>query len=415
MVSRRILVGLVAALGLSVLGWQKIENGFCAFHFWMIARLAEWDSWRPGEKDGVLVSQWPDSSPFEVSEAAPRVDRSTVQPIAHEVRPEASGRDGRGRTLSESGDTESVVSVRPTFPGPIAFEPISGDDELDSGVDAALNRLTDGATLGPPLPEGRGPRSDRLALDEDLSVEAGDWVSSHEEASLELRLALELWRFADGVGSDSSIPSPSTRPRPVLAASNPVDDLFEENPEGYEPAEEDSASSMSSRPSSTMAGASVEPVEAFENVETLLDEWNGCDDGLGIAQESQPAPPVAPRGFEPIVVAGDLDQVIAYQLNRACEGIDLRPPEAGRDLGRNTVHSSSDEINAIARQPEARSALDLSTRSGVAHRPTAPCTEESTGSPCHDELGRAIALTRDAACAWMDVLAGTTSVRVTSR
>jgi hypothetical protein len=409
--SRRVLVGMVAVLVLSISNWQKIENGLRAFHYCMVARLAEWDTWKPRESDGILVTEWSDLPQLKVSEAATSADLSSAQPVARLVHPEAPEREGWGPSLSQSGAKESVASVRPRFPAPIVFERISEDDELDSGVAAMLDRVDDRSTLEPPLPASPRPRSDRVALESNRPAEAGDWVSAAGEASIELRLVLDLCRFADGPGADPTSPGLSTPSQPVLVASNPVDDMFEENPNGYEPDEEDSASAMSSRPPATMAGWT----EPFESEDPLLAEWNRWDDRLTIAPEFQAAPPFARRSFEPIALAEDLDQGIAYELNRASEGIRIAPPEAGREPGRKPTNSSRDEIRPIALQPGASPAPHFSTSSGVARRPPSPWPYESTRSPYHDELGRAIALTRDAARAWMDVLAGTTAVRVTSR
>ncbi len=364
--SQLVLVSMVAVIGLSILGWPTIENGFSAFRSWMVGRLAEWDTWRPSEKDCILVPERPDPSPLQASQAAASPDRSSERPILRVIHSEVSEREGRGPSLRHARLKGSLASVEPTFPAEMAFESISPDEAAGA-------------------------------------------------ASIELRLAVELCRLASGAKADPRIPDASPHPQPGLVASNLVVDIFEENPDGYEPAEEVSASQTSSRPLATTAGPSFEPAEPFEDEDAVVVDWDRWDDGLAMARDFQPVPSVAYWSFEPIVVAEDREQGIAYELNRASDGIGIIPPEARQVRGRKPADSSSDEIRSSAPRPGASPPAHLPSSFEVAHRPASPCPSESTASPGHDELGRAIALTRDAARAWIDVLTGTTSVRMTSR
>ncbi len=59
MISRLVLVSMVAALGLSVPSWPEFERGFNSFRSWTTAHLAEWDTWRPSKDDSITVPEVP--------------------------------------------------------------------------------------------------------------------------------------------------------------------------------------------------------------------------------------------------------------------------------------------------------------------------------------------------------------------
>ena len=274
-ISRRVLLGMVAVLVLSIPSWPEIKNVVGAVNWWMVERLADWDAGRSSEHDTDSVSERAVRPRLAVSPVATRADSSSHRQDPRVLKREASDQ------------------------------------------------------VGP--------------------VEVGDWVSTAGEASIEVRLALELCRFADGAGSDLTIPGPSLRPQSTLEAGIPVADLFEENPYGYEPVEEDSASESSSRPLATRVGPSFEPPEAFEYEVVTVGGWNQGDDGLARAPEFQIVPPVECRSFEPMITAR------------------------------------------------------------VADPPASPRAEESTGPPSHDELGRSDRLD-SGCCLRLDGCAGRNDV-----
>jgi hypothetical protein len=352
MVPRRILAGMAAALALSIWTGPAIASGFKAFRLWMVERLADWDTGKPSERTSGLATEWSRAPRFPVGLVATDPNVSSARRVAGAISPGGSEREGGGSNRSQTGLKEPVAGVRPAFPAALTFEPISWDDGPDSGF---------ATTLHP-------------------TDEAGDWVSTAGDASIELRLALELCRFAGGIGTDPTASGPSARPQVLLAAGLPADGIFEENPDGYEPAEADSASAsaMSSRPPAMMAGPSAESIEPSEDAAAFDVEGDRWDGEHAWAPEFPPAPTIALRCFEPIVGAKARPLRIGHQRDGDSAGIGIDPPKAPGTPGRKPAGSAS-------------------------------------GSSGHDELGRAIALTRDAARAWMDVLAGPTSVRVTSR
>src|SRR5438270_33709 len=59
MISRLVLVGIVAALGVSVPGRPECESWFNSAREWASAQLADWDTWRPSEADSRRVADAP--------------------------------------------------------------------------------------------------------------------------------------------------------------------------------------------------------------------------------------------------------------------------------------------------------------------------------------------------------------------
>ena len=106
---------------------------------------------------------------------------------------------------------------------------------------------------------------------------------------------------------------------------------------------------------------------------------NRFAEGIEIRPEDAAPRPVRTQRFEPIKVPADLESGIAYELNRASEGLDIVPSE---------VHTISDARPAI---------------------PASEPTAHSEGN--HASIGKALSLTRDAAFAWMNVLTGMTPSR----
>ncbi len=124
MFSRLVLVGMVAALGITVptrleiLGWIK------AAHSWTASRLADWDSARPSD-DGVIVAPVLPWTPIERKPDA-------VTPLPTGILVALSG----GGTAAES------LGYRP---GP-SLEPIVADDRA-SGLAHERNRRAEGLDI----------------------------------------------------------------------------------------------------------------------------------------------------------------------------------------------------------------------------------------------------------------------------
>src|SRR5262245_29369184 len=54
MTLRLVLVGMVAALGVSIPSQPSSENWFDSAEAWATSLLAQWDSWEPAEDDGAI-------------------------------------------------------------------------------------------------------------------------------------------------------------------------------------------------------------------------------------------------------------------------------------------------------------------------------------------------------------------------
>ncbi len=250
-------------------------------------------------------------------------------------------------------------------------------------------RFEVGAATEPARPSRSGPMTTRHEMGSNRPVEAGDWVATAGDASIETRLAVEVCRITGDSGADLTIPGPTSRSQREVVVVNSVDDIFEENPDGYQPDQEDLASDIMSRPLATMAGPRFAPTEPLDDPVALGTEWDQWDDVLTTSPES---PSVVCECFEPIAVADDREEGIADERSRGFAAIRVDAPQAGYNPSPRLLSSFQ-----------------------VENHPPSPVLDRSRNPTRHDELGRALALTRDAARAWMDVLAGQTLVRVSSR
>jgi hypothetical protein len=362
MISRLVLVGMVAALGLSIPSWLEFERGFNAFRSWTTAQLAEWDTWRPREDDSITVPAMPAPSRLETSPVVMREPRD-CQP----------------------GVMGSAMVVRQPSRTDIAFVPITAANDLASGVADELMRMAEGLEIRPAMPVKAEARTHEASLDSREPVTADEFTSSASSISVELRLALGLCRFAEASRVDQTPPNPTDVDQETLQAGNPVDDIFEENPAGYEPAEEGLASDVRPQPITTSANPSFELIEPSDELtDQIAGELNRLSDGMTITPEVRATHPAPQPRFAPIVLAEDLDSGTAYELNRASEGLGIVPPKAG---------------------PAGHRESAKTTR--AASRPVPDTGEEN--------LPRAVRMTRDAARAWMDVLTGPTSDRMAFR
>jgi hypothetical protein len=368
MISRMILVGLVAVLGVSLPSRSESGGWLTSVHAWAIAQLAEWDTYTSGEDLGFIVTETPDSSPREATQAA-----------------------------TCSNTTASV-----------AFEPIPVDDNRDTGLAYELNRMAEGL--------------DNPATTTAIVESPTDFVAVSSSDSIELKLVVELCRIAENSArhetvSSPPIPQPRTadaapvideifadgsnvfapaEPEPASITQQPreantattIDELFADGSEVFAPAEPELASITQPKPASIAARPEFEPIPPL--VDLAMDiaaKWNRFVEGIKIRPEDAAPRPVRTPTFEPIKVPADLESGIAYELNHASEGLDNVPP-AVRRLG--------------------------DTRPQI---PGSEPTAHTEGHHNHGDasIGKALSLTRDAAFAWMNVLAGMTPVAMTSQ
>jgi hypothetical protein len=123
---------------------------------------------------------------------------------------------------------------------------------------------------------------------------------------------------------------------------------------------------------------------------------------------------VIPRvDFEPIVPVADADFGIAYELNRASEGIAVTAPVPASLLAAETRERSV--------PPALKGPVPVAHASGTRHVPSGalPGPGLRAASPRFSEASprfrEAVKLTRDAVYAWMNVLTGPAMGEVTAR
>jgi hypothetical protein len=378
MISRLVLVGMVAALGLSIPNWPEFERGFNAFRSWTTAHLAEWDSWQPNEDDAITVPEVlapsrPETGPVVTSRVTMREQPPAL--ARNFEHPERAGEVPSDRRTNGTGS--SLVAQQPSRTV-IAFEPIRVDDDLASSLADELNRLSEGLEIRQATQVNSETRTREVSIGSQVPATIHDLPSSALNMSVESRLALGLCQFVEVSRVDQARSDPTE-------ASDPVVDIFDENPEGYEPTEEGLASDVRQQPIPT-AEPSFELIEPCDELtDDLAWELNRLADGTTVAPEARTIQPPRQPTFEPIILAEDLDSGTAYELNRASEGLRIVPPEAGR--------AASQRESARSARGETRPVLE---------------TDDTT-------LRRAVRMTRDAARAWMDVLTGPTSDQMAFR
>jgi hypothetical protein len=324
MISRMILVGLVAVLGVSLPSRSEPTNWWTSARVWVTTQLAEWDADTPGEDFCLIVTEAPDSPPREAIRAAARTNT----------------------------------------PASVAFEPIPVDDELDTGLADELNRMAEGLEV---------PATTTAVADSPT-----DFLAVSPSDSIELKLAVELCRIAEGSARDETLSAPAI-PQPRDTDAGPaIDEIFADVSQVFAPPEPGLAT-IAARPT-------FEPIPTPVDLETdIAAELNRFAEGIEIHPEGAPARLVRIGTFEPIKVPADLEPGIAYELNRASEGLEIVAPEV-RTLGAARPRISGSEP-----------AVHLE------------------GNPGDASIGKALGLTRDAALAWMNVLTGMTPVTMTSR
>ena len=172
MISRMILVGLVAVLGVSLPSRSESGDWLTSAHAWAIAQLAEWDAYTPGEELSLIVPEVPDSSPREAPQAA----------------------------------------TRPNTPASVAFEPIPVGDDLHNGLADELNRMAEGLDI---------PTTTTTIVESPT-----DFVAVPASESIELKLVVELCRIAENSARDETVSSPAI-PQPREADADPaIDEIF---------------------------------------------------------------------------------------------------------------------------------------------------------------------------------------------
>ena len=403
MISRLVLVGMVAALGISLPSWPECESWFHSAREWASAQLADWDTWRPRETDSCRLADAPAPAPREfrprpAGSVVARGGDSRTGPFAtapSRTLGAPSGRHPGGETVTGIGQT----------PGPkaLAFHPIAVDDHPVADFALELNRWAEGLDIQPSMIASRASATDRAP------------VPARDSDAWELVIA--SCRSAEASGLSGTVAAPVGAHPARIGASDPIADLFEENPEGYEPSAEGLASSVVGELPAGAVRLRFDPIEPPADLAGgIAEELNRFAEGIGDRPEETWDRLVRSPRFEPIE-ATDAESGIAYELNRASEGLELVLPRLenpdppapqlltrGRTSGADPASPSRPGLQA--RLPKLDPRADRFPGGGEPN---------ANRAPANSGLGQAIRLTRDAAFAWMDVLKGPARVTMTLR
>jgi hypothetical protein len=270
-----ILVGLVAVLGVSLPSRSESGGWLSSAHNWVIAQLAEWDTYTPGE-DRCVVLEAPEPLPRGATRAA-------------------------GRT---------------NIPSPVTFRPIPIADDRDNRLADELNRLSEGLD---------GPATNAA-----IAESPADFVAVSSSDPIELKLALELCRIVEASAHDETVSSPAVS-QPRQAEADPtIDEIFADGLNVFATPVQGPAVPVGPEPTSPAARTTFELIRPLVDFESdTAAALNRFAEGIEIVAEDAPPQPARIQAFEPIKVPADLESGIAYELNRASEGLESVLPEVG--------------------------------------------------------------------------------------
>jgi hypothetical protein len=385
MMLRLVLVGLVAALGVSLPSRRDGESWLESARIWASAQLADWDTWRPQGSDSCRLADAPIPVPLGMAPITPRVVVPEEGRLG-EVPPNPPRRSSRGLGLGASA-REEAPRIDPAPSGdPVPFEPIAGDDEPDRGIAFVPDCATDGLQLGSAAPSGEAPT-------ELATADSGD--------SVECKVVVQVYRAIEAAGLAGTL---GAAPIPRSGVIEADATLFEEDPGGYEPSPEELASD--GRPEAPRGG----PRQPFVPIDLPTHPFAGAAEGpnplaegIAIRREDAATPVARTPRFEPIDPPANPEAGIAEDLNRASDGLGPVPPGFARLAGSPARGAES--------VPSTRPRSQLA---GDRNLPTI-ADPEARGPAANPGLAQAIHLTCDAAAAWMNVLAGSAPVAMTSQ
>jgi len=416
MLLRLALVGMVAALGVTLPSQPKCESWFGAARTWASAALADWDTWKPreGDDDCVLGARGRADCP-QCRLARARLAAEQRKP-ATSAEPAAAGHPV---LLTE----KPAVAPRETQPSrtesrePVAFEPYVPDEDLFARVAFELSRMTEGIAIptASPVPTPTAPALPPIVDDSPLCFEP---VAASDD--LELSVLGELCRV-------------------TLETRTPVasEQVAAPEPRVVEPADDGSfvcgagdggqvlpTEFASSKPIPEITtGTTGGELLALSEPETDLDFCSGAACLLNRDFDDAPTlPPVATLADLPSDVFGpapkttlaDLPPNVFGGSPGTAEAVSVAPGPAL--LAAPRVASGSQQLAAprVASGPSRVVVLaDLpSNVFGPPEPSPEPKVDRGFAGP---RLGHAVELTRDALYAWMNVLTGPALVDVTSR
>ena len=145
MMLRLALVGMVAALGISIPSVPEPDRWLGSAEAWATSLLAEWDTWEPSDGD-----EWRVAEQGHIGCA--ECQRARLKLLATAARPTSPG-DGstpKVETASTPENGNPSIAAAETVPSPdrtaenITFEPFCVEENFESEIDFELNRMSDG-------------------------------------------------------------------------------------------------------------------------------------------------------------------------------------------------------------------------------------------------------------------------------
>lgn len=389
MFARLVMVGLVAALGVTLPSRLECDRWMSSAQNWACRVLADWDTWKPRESDAYCLP--PDSQATASSTGRlARVERIGTGRVESSERP-------RNARVTISATDEKATTCHREAPENERWSPVLSSDHIELAMIVELYRIAEETQVehptatrkrdaGPLFQSAERHASAQAAPAQTLPSE----VFAPEEPSHEIEIAQAPMLPADVFAPEESLTD--VAPRIVVVQDLPAQVFAPADP----PADNLTAS-VQLLPTDVFAPATrgsdlrVNPINAHN---------------LGaevVATTSQPAA----SGVDPAEEIGALDP----DLDGFCAIASRLLPDseqlAMESVGANENSSSQPEFTSIEPGPE----LDQGIECDVA-----PAGEGSeTDSYASPEWDQAFSLTRDAVRAWVHLFASSAQLKVTTR
>jgi hypothetical protein len=265
MMTRLVLVGMVAALGISVRTWSEIQLGMAAVHAWTAGQLAAWDA--PARSD---------SGPIGVA-PPPKARRPVFEPMIA----------GEGAT----------------------------------GIAYELNRASEGLDIHPqPVIIRRRPNESKARAQVLRSrVELSD-ASAYD--TIEMKVMATLLRAADGSDAAGRPAEPTLTVRRSKPVIPPAVCTFTSATAGAHSAHHSIAAPMATGPGPGGVSRKPDLIEPVLDAGTSIDrELNRFAEGTEVFVRTPVVPARSKPAFSPIAPAVHSVTGLADELNRASQGL----------------------------------------------------------------------------------------------
>jgi hypothetical protein len=231
MAIRTVLVGLVAALSLTLPSGKQIESWKQQAQAWMNARLAEWDARMPAGENAFVYVAEPISPPRIAPQRASKVEVATVE-AKPEERESTAPRTSEESAIAALADAASALAI-PTEPMPLEEQEIRVASEvipaplalplplpIPAAEDAAFHAALDD-TLAVFIADLNRPVAPSAIVAEAAAPAPEEVVGTLEEP--EVDLAFEFSRSTEGLCLLNEVsPRPSASVPPEAVAALPV-------------------------------------------------------------------------------------------------------------------------------------------------------------------------------------------------